>query len=84
MKTMKSLTIILGTVIFLNTGCLALSAQDIKDAITTKTPKTKIEEMKSNSKKPVDTRLTPKTYNNLDWIRKNNNQKYQRGKIKTH
>jgi hypothetical protein len=84
MKTIKLLTIILGTVIFLNIECPAFNAQDIKNDTATKTPKTKIKEMKSDSKKSVDSRLTPKTYDNSDWTRKNNHQEYQRGKIRTH
>jgi len=78
------LTIILGAVAFLSIESSALNVQDIKDDTTTKTPKAKIEEMNSSSKKSVDSRLTPKTYDNPDWTRKNNNEEYQRGKIRTH
>lgn len=84
MKSIKSLTLLLGASIFLNLGSTALSAQDMKNAIAVKIPKAKLEAMKSDSEKSVDARLKPNTFNNLEWTRKNDNQDYQRGKIRTH
>ena len=84
MKTIKSLTLLLGTIVFLSVGSTALSAQDIKNTTAVKITKAKVESTKSDSPKAVDARLIPKAFNNADWTRKNNNQDYQRGKIRTH
>ena len=84
MKTTKLFITLLGAIIFLSVGSTALSAQDIKNTTATKTPKNNLEAKKSDSAKSVDVRLKPKTFNSPDWTRKNDNQDYQRGTIRTH
>lgn len=84
MKTIKLFTLLLGAIIFLSAGSTALSAQDMKNTTTIKTPKNNVEAKKSDSEKSVDARLKPKTFNNIEWTRKNDNQDYQRGTIRTH
>ncbi|WP_324171628.1 hypothetical protein [Sulfurimonas sp.] len=80
----KLSTILLGTIVFLNIGSTALNAQDMKNAIAAKVPKAKVESVKSGSKKFMDAREKPKATINADWTRKNYNQDYKRGKIRTH
>ena len=84
MKTIKLFTLLLGAIIFLSAGSTTLSAQDMKNTTTAKTPKNNVEAKKSDSEKSVDARLKPKTFNSPDWTRKNDNQDYQRGTIRTH
>lgn len=83
MKTIQLLTLLL--------GAITLSAQEMqydaqKCGSDIKAPKAKQKTTKNEVNKSVESRFSPKTYQNADWTRKIpiEDENYPRGKIRTH
>ena len=88
MNTIQLFAILMAAVLFLSGGFATLNAQSMKDTLnsssTNTKPLSKNNELNNSSAKFGNSKFTPNTNAQTNWIKTNNNQEYTRGTISTH